>query len=717
MNVNPTPKTIQRKLAALRRGVRGWLLISGGAMLSAGLTGLVFFSLLVDRFAKLDVPQRAVMLCLMAGCLGYLLIRRVIRPLLHTLTDDGLCLQVEARHPEARNALITALQLSRGHALEQARGFSSSMEAAAVEAGEGIAASLEFGDVLDRRRRAKRLLAGAGALLVLVAAFFLFTPTMQLWFQRNVLLQSVSWPRDTTLRVANAVNGVISIPEGADLALRVDADPDGVIPHVVEVQSRPLDGGSTTTRTMSRLGQTQFQAKFENVVDPFKFRVDGNDHRTEWFEVQLLERPELLGLRLTARPPAYVGVEEQELPPGQSAYRVLHGSGLEIRGRSQKRLKLVRLTHGEKRVEELSPGRGEEFTVELPGSALQDGRYSLQLTDTRGISMKQPATFVVRIQPDRIPDVRCALNGIGSIVLPGAVLPIEMRIKDDYGIESVQLQGDVITGEDEARKETIPVPGMTALLETGETDLQHEARIELTPMGVAAGMQLLLQIEAADTDTVSGPKTSESATISLRVVTPEELREELLRREQDLHQQFTRIVRDQKELYETCRILNARVNDSGMFDAESKSSVEQLERGQQKMIQRTADVAAQFRAMLAEIRNNRLEPRGGPTETRLVREIIRPVDNLTEDWLPRAVSQFRQIRVLDEVETISENLGAAEQTQADILERMQQIEASMAKAETIQEAILKLRSILKLQRELREKTEEERTQAEESIFD
>jgi hypothetical protein len=48
---------------------------------------------------------------------------------------------------------------------------------------------------------------------------------------------------------------------------------------------------------------------------------------------------------------------------------------------------------------------------------------------------------------------------------------------------------------------------------------------------------------------------------------------------------------------------------------------------------------------------------------------------------------------------------------------MRRVEANMAKAETLQEAVSMLRRILGKQRELREQTEEKRGDFEESVFD
>lgn len=711
-----TIKHIRRKLAALRRQVRTWLLIKGTAITAAVLTGLVFLSLLIDRFSHMDFPQRAVMLCLGAGALAFVIIRRILRPLSRDLSEDALCLQVETQHPELQNGLITAVQLAR-MADAESHLFSPTMQREAVRRGSEAAADLDFGDVLDQKGRRQALLLVSTAIAILLITSLAFPHTMQLWFQRNILLKNVAWPRETTLRILNAQNGVIRIPEAADLILRVEADIHGVIPAEVTVQSRPLENGLPATENMTRLRNNRFQTTFENVQAPFKLRVEGHDHRTEWVDVQLLERPELIDFQLVLKPPDYIQKEQILLTPGQSAYRVLYGSALTVRGRSQKRLRNIRLMRGETTVTSMDAQKTKAFQLHIPDTALKGGSYGIYLTDMMGITMRQPARFIVRIRPDRKPDVRAELRGIGTIILAEAILPLDLRLRDDNALTEAWLLCQSGSGEDTSKESRQELPGLAAELDKQQADIKAESRVDIAPLNLTSGDQLLLRVQAMDNDTVSGPKLGESGTLSLRVVTPEELREDLLRQEQDLHEQFKRIINDQKDLHETCRILQTAIPDDRDVSPDS-STVAHLERGQRKMGQRTADITTQFESLVAQVQNNRLENPEGPLQTRVVNEIIDPMRSLTNTWLPRAAREFRDARAAHaDQKAYQESLRQAQKTQEDILARMRTIQASMAKSETIQEAVSLLRKILQRQRELKERTEDKRTETEQSIFE
>ena len=708
---------LTKRIAWLRARLRGWLAIRGAALLAATLTGLVFGSLLFDRLARLDRAQRTVMLGLMTGALLYVAVRFLVLPLLRSFSDDGLCLQVEERNPELNAVLISALQIDRRSAADSA-GVSANLAEATVRAGEEAAKALDFEALINRRGRRRNFTLLFAAVGLLGGAALVFPSTLSLWFQRNVFLLEVSWPRDTTLVIQDLEDGRLGVPEGDDLTLRVEADPDGVVPRKVSVRSRPVGrGGRGETRTMARIGDNLFRLTYESVRTPFKLRVSGNDHRTAWVFVDPLERPEIADLRFVVYPPAYTGVAERDLDVGQSAYQILEGSSMTLTGTARKPLREVSLSLGGDLIRTV-PLQGErEFSVTLEPAEIQGGQYALQVLDVQGVDLENAVRFGVRLRKDRTPDVRLSTDGMGALALAGAVLPVQISIEDDYDITDVRLVCTVVAEEADERVEPLEVPGIEPIVSSVAGEIRHEGRVELSPLGLRPGSELMVRLEADDNDTLGGPKTGSSSTIGLSVVTPEELAQQFLRREQELHQRFSRMVRDQTKLNEDAEIAAARLRNADPDAAAEARSLDLLERDQRKMGGRLKDVAEQFEGMIAELRNNRLEPRGGPTQTRWQTEIIAPVSQLVDPWVPRAVQHIREARRATETAPSQAALDRAKNAQNEILRRMRRVEANMAKAETLQEAISMLRRILGKQRELREQTEEKRGDFEESVFE
>ncbi|MBS3763489.1 MAG: hypothetical protein KGZ25_09340, partial [Planctomycetes bacterium] len=557
MSSESAVQNIQKKLASLRRNIRLCLLLEGVSYLLLAAFTFLFLSFVIDFFGHMDLAQRALMLILGITALTVVALRRILHPLMNTVSDDGLCLEIEQRHKELQDGLITAIQLAR---IDDTRSyFSPAMVNNAIRAGTAAAEQVNFEDILDRERRNRHLFLGIGIMATFILVFLLSPSNISLWFQRNIFLQPVQWPRETTLFVMDSKNGKLTVPEGADLNLRVKADPDGVIPAEVEAHTRPAAGRHVRTSPMSRVNNNSFRLTFESVQEPFELRVRGNDHKTQWYKVRLLERPRLEWLQLTVLPPEYVGQEEIALPPGQSAYRILTGSALKMEAFSQKQLQQGKLMRGEKTIADLTLEGKKHFTITIPGKNLKGGRYSIDLTDIFDMGIDRPMQFVLRIRPDRKPDVRAKLEGIGNMILPRATLPLNARFKDDYAITNAWLLCQADTGNKQHKEKRLKLGGLAEKIAQDKPEIRHECRVDISQMNLEPENHLLLRVQATDNDTISGPKIGDSSVLSLRVVTPEALRAEILRREQDLHQQFKRILNDQKDLHETCRILQANI--------------------------------------------------------------------------------------------------------------------------------------------------------------
>jgi hypothetical protein len=189
------PKTVQSQLAALRRRIIAWFLIDGAGRLCSMILLIAVFDFVVDRLLRMDVPQRTIMIVLVVAAVGYLFWRWMIRPFLRRPGDDALVLEVEDRHAELGESLISSVQFSRMTS-DQFHGVSEGMVRATIAHGVKSAQQVRFADALNNRR----LLLNLSLLILAVAGFVLSavavstTRTGDTWFQRNVLLRDVPWP-------------------------------------------------------------------------------------------------------------------------------------------------------------------------------------------------------------------------------------------------------------------------------------------------------------------------------------------------------------------------------------------------------------------------------------------------------------------------------------------------------------------------------------------
>jgi len=749
----PIPTTVTRKLGALRRAVAMWFTVDGGARLAWLVVGLVTLSLGVDRYFRMDRAQRLIVLLAMVALVGWGIWRWLVRPLGSLPDDEMLAERIQRRYPQLDDALITALQFGR-----PGTGYSPSASPALVEAavrqGAARAAPLDFTDVLDRRKLKRNGIRLAAALLVMLAMGLAMPGTMSLWAQRNLLLAEVAWPQDTQLRIVGLNDdGVLVVPRGDDLNLRVEADPDGMVPDVVHVDYR-LESGREGSEQMVGVGEHAFRATFRNVLEPFTFRVRGGDAWGEWRTVRLVDRPAALpgdrGLMLTVDPPAYTGRTPRTLPEGQGSYRVLRGSRLLIDGYATKPLAAATLTRGRRTLASLQiseapaqtvaipTGRDREieqtfdpgprrFRGEIAGDQIESGVYQIELRDTDGLAGRTPLRFTLRVQPDQPPVVRMQLQGIGELITPEARIPFELQLSDDFAVVEVQLAhqlggpiGMAEDAESPAEAETVrqPLPELADRLPAAEIG-PVETAFELAPLDAPLDARFALSVEATDNDTVTGPNVGTSRSVSFKVVSAQQLRDELLRREQEQRMEFERLVKDQQTLVVDAEaaLAGLRADEAGKLATEQWQQLTEIEKKQRLAGGRCEQVVARFRQILAEVINNRLEASDGPTSTRLRERIIDPLRYLVADAIPAAADKLDAARKTALAgEARIKTLAAALAEQRAILSAMEQVLRSMVEMEGFQEAVNLLREIMETQEQVHQQTTERLDERIEGIF-
>ncbi|HEX5103281.1 MAG TPA: hypothetical protein VFV87_05695, partial [Pirellulaceae bacterium] len=697
------------RLHALRTQIAAWFWVDGLVRVLWMALALLGIDLAIDWFFRLDKPQRIVMLFLIAGVIGWRIYRRLIRPLSASMSDEALALSVEAGNKQLGQSMISALQLAQMEDAES-RGMSPALVAQTVRHGTAAAEKVSFSNILDGRefRLNAVLLVLALGVFGLIGYGVATTETVSIWFNRNILLGYKTWPQKTYLVIERVgEDGTVVFPRGEDwtqtVAVRDDSE---VIPDAVYLDFRRARGRAPVA--MKKTSERLFETTFASVIEPFEFRARGGDAVTEWVRVELVEQPAVESLKLVVTPPKYASNKPEELPPGKGPYYVLKGSSLAIEGTANKPLVQAELLVEGKRLP-LKIADKLRFSGQISAADLAPGQYTIELKDELGLTSRRPTTFGLRTRIDREPRVRVKLIGVSGMVVPQARVPFTCRVTDDFGLTSADVayrwKGDDLTQPDGEGKLTFEQ--VKDLL--GKADLSFDDVIELEPLQIPTGTGLSFRFESADNDDISGPNIGRSSEFLLRIVTEEELRTDLLRREKEQRQEFERLLKNQEDLVTDSRALEAGTKGQAGLAPPQKDQLIQYHKRQKLVGQNTGAIAERMFSIVIEVQNNRLEEDGGRLQTRLLKEIIEPMRVVVEEMIPQAQSGLESVRRLaDDAAARDAALAETIAQQTEIAAKMKEILEHMVKSEGFQEAVNLLYEIQKAQTDVHEQTNKER---------
>lgn len=707
---NETAPVITR-LSQLRGQMMRWFLVDGLSRVLWLVIGLCVLDLAIDWFFRMDKPQRVVMLALIVAAVAWLVWRRLVRPLSAQVSDDALCLQVEKGNKQLSEGLISALQFARMPDVG-ARGMSPVLVRQTVMFGTQTARNVDFGGVLDAkeyRLNLALLVVAVAAILGIGAGVVAQNRLLSTWFNRNLLFGDQLWPQKTYLDVKRVENGRVKFPRGEDWTQIVEVLKESeVVPDNVFIDFRHSHGRSVQAMKKKPDQPREFETVFTNVIEEFEFRARGGDAVSPWIRVELVETPAVNALKLEITPPKYTGEKVMELPSGKGPYFVLKGSTLRLTGTANKPLaEATLLIERTKHPLELATG-GSEFSGAIAAKDLLAGQYVLDLHDTENLTSKRPTAFGLRIRADREPRVRTKLIGVSGMVVPRARIPLNARLNDDYGVTSVEVKylwrDDVAQTTNEGK---LPLPGAKEMLKKAE--FAFDDVLDLEPLKIPTGTSLNFHVAALDNDDVSGPNLGKSSDFLLRVVTEEELRTDLLRREKEQRQEFERLLKNQEDLLTDCKALQAGVTSAANLTQEQKDQLMQFQRRQKVIGSNVAAIAERLNGIVIEVLNNRIEDPAGKLEKRLKEDIIRPMGEIAELGVPSAVAELDKARRLAaEVAPRGEALQTAVTREQEIVDQMREVLRHLVKSEGYQEAVNLLYEIQKSQQDVFDKTVKEK---------
>lgn len=720
-------RELSSRIDTLRGQVRSHLTFTAASQAAVFLIGLSGLSLVLDYFFRLSYPTRIVQFFIVMGSSAWFLHQWVYLRLSRSLPSDELALAVERAYPELDCRLVSAVQFLESP--PHGKNVSSWLVETVIEDANKAASKHDFSVVLNGDKLMERLAAGAVAIILagLVSSFFTVTDlndqsersAVGIWARRNLLLLNEEWPKATrlVLRVDNLKDNVITVPAGAKLDIIVEAE--GEIPRKVFIEWKALDQDedmSEITRQLLRgqavftkVGDAEFRHTFASIQDGLEMSIWGGDDQLGPLTVRVVRTPWVRKIKMHADFPKHTGrspkvfestgdlaiPEQTKIVLLAKSSKTLQDVWMELRAPAEPdvpawRVKPVfgagKVVDADGQSHELSSDR--DFGIALVVS--QTLIATLDLKDLDNLSIESPPRLTFRAIKDQEPKVRLSTTGVGNMVTPQVSMPMVIRASDDYGLTKGRLAYRA-TGTNKGKaengfsdiKELAPVEGKPLAREKEVT-----SRWELSKLKMKPGTFLSFWAEAIDNDGVNKPKSGRSQVLTVRIVTREELMNDMIRRQQEQRRAFEELIRVEKGLRDLLR-------KAPMVKKEAFKNA----RTQLKVARRTNTIRKQFLQILEEMRNNKiLEDKD---LVRLSKNIVEPLEVLADQSLPDSRRSLEEHgEKPEDKEVYDRNIEELE----TIIEFMERLKNQMLRLETLTELITRLESIIRTWDEVMKET-------------
>lgn len=456
-----------RRLSGLRRKLRWHQSAEAIALLLAGTVLAVLLTGLIDYRFELSASVRRLVILVCGGTLAYSAWVRLAQPLraklelidVAAIIDRAISSQETAKplpqpssatdRPHRPGRLTSSAARVLDHSTDQPAHQSTSASPLlrkAIAQSDETLSQFPMDQALNSAHLRKNLAGTITALIIPIAIAFAIPATTKVWAARWIGGDDVSYPRNTSIQIIGLRDGLLQVPRGepARIAVQVDdkAEPTSVVwlrldPTDSDRITSTLDAYGTNTTETSPTTTTDFRGDLPPLTTLTSAAVWAGDARPLRFQIAPVDRPQVVGLTLTAKHPA----EENA-----STFDLASTSDVRLLRDSQVTLNVVTTGNVAAQFEtnaKIATEKSDSTTHTVHWTQDEATSIRIALTSAESGLESFPRTVTVGLLPDRAPSVTLRHSGVRLRVTPIATIPLSVTARDDFGIDTLSITGDI----------------------------------------------------------------------------------------------------------------------------------------------------------------------------------------------------------------------------------------------------------------------------------
>ena len=534
-----TIRVLRNKLARTRFSILAIELARRIAITFSVLVTLLTSLLFLDLLADLDIQTRSLLLFSIITLTAILTIWSLFSLITKWKNDETLALEIERKNKDFDSRLISSIQFAKRKAAFP----------------ENAPMSMIHNMILETKDASKKFnflkIVNPKALTRATLIFFVIIITSGIWVYsekdnipilvKRALGEQIEIPRDTTIIEEPNISKV-GIGDNIQMTFKVKSKKTSELKANLNIE---YNSGRNVKVSLERTEKEPdtYTGTIEDVPESFSFDAQIDDAKTKTLTVTAIERPTIKNISATQVYPEFTKQSPTNHVPGDFTF--FPGSEVTINIESSKELDSGNLKFlGLDNQMPLSVNEANKkegvAKIKIPSQSLSG--FSVSLTDSDEMDSKNNAIYKISLLTDLPPEIRITYpKRSEELVTRKATLLIKYEAVDRFGVNSINLKYK------REENEIVTIPLMKEESSKKQISDSYEWNLGSLKTGLSEGDQIEYWLEASDQN-LSGLNISSSEKLSLKVVTPEEKRADLLGRTSDALGSVDEATNDQENL-------------------------------------------------------------------------------------------------------------------------------------------------------------------------
>ena len=545
---------INTKIISFRRKYYLNLLIRGSILSFALLLAYFVFATLIEYNLWLGKGVRLVMFVLFFFTAAYCLLRYLKDPLTWWVSGRGIDKEKSAQmigshFPAIQDRLLNFLQLA---SVTKGRGV---LLEASLEQKASLFDGISFESIIDLGAN-KRYLKYLAIPFLAVVTIFLINQKIFTQSTNRIIHFNQEFSPQAPFRFVIQNQRLVAFPN-EDFILQVrlqgEAIPDAA--YLIIGQQRVK---------MEALKVGEFSYVFEKLQQDLTFQIESAGFYSNVFQLKIVNRPELLNLKMQLQFPRYIARPSQELT---------NTGNLEIPEGTRVKWKITTANTENARIyfsstmkpESMQASDNEAF--EFSKNFFNPDEYSIAL-DNENSKNKDRINYRINVVRDEYPTI--VVDHLRDSVLFKSIM-LAGNIQDDYGLSAFRLHFQ-INGNSKQEKSGSALIG----IDHRQPQQNFFFNWVLDSLHLDAGDRLQYYLEIWDNDGIRGPKSTKSASYQFQLPDDKAFRAEIKKSQSSTENELERSLSKAKSLKQSIEEAEQKLKGKQSLDWQDKKMLEDL---------------------------------------------------------------------------------------------------------------------------------------------
>jgi hypothetical protein len=661
-----------------------------GTLYSAGLILVLFllFTLMEYNF-YFSIPIRKGLFYSFVGMSVLAVSYWMLIPLSHyfklgkLITHAQAALIIGDHFADVKDKLLNILQLK-----EQAAGSLSSQELilASIQQKSDEIKPVPFKAAINLSHNRRYLRFALPPLLVLLVLLFA-APSVITESARRLLDNNVEFLRPAPFSFLVSEDSLRTAQfEDYTLMVLIEGDqyPNEVFIKIDDFQYR-----------LTKESANRFSYKFVNLQKDTDFRLFSGDVNSRKYTLDVLEKPNMLGFRVTLDFPAYLkrpsetlqSIGDLAIPIGTTVSWVFNTQNTDQVG----------IRFGQSGVSEPAT-RSTDQQFSFKHRAMQDEPYSVFISNAQ-LPKPDSINYFLTVIPDLYPAIR-ADNFRDSTDFK--LLFFAGDATDDHGISNLTFNYRLKrAGKNYEKLETV------SLKKPGSKQVNFDYTFDLGKLQLTPGDEVSYYFEVFDNDGVKGPKSARTNLMLFAMPTVEEFRQMAESNNKEIKDELAKALAESKKLQEELRKMRDKMLQEKNLSWQNRKELE-------KMLERQKQLEKQIeKAQQAFQENLKNQPEFSKTEEKILdkqQKLQELFEDIMTDEMKSLMEQIEELMEQLEKENALEMMDNFQLNNQDLekeLDRLMELFKQLEVEKAMQETIEELQKLAEEQEKLAEQTEKQ----------